>query len=709
MVLLALSASSAAQVNPRWFATHGPGEGCNGQVLALAAHPDGRIAVGGSFSSCGSVIARNVAIFDPATNSWSSTGLAVGQGSAVYALAWFQGRLIAGGSSGLFAAWDGQAWISLSVPSDGFFTIRALVTDGDQLYIGGAFGQLGGQTVLRIARWDGSTMHALGEGTDGEVNAIAVRGAEVYVAGAFSRAGNRTATRVARWDGTTWSSLGSGTQEGVDRVARAVAVIGGDVYVGGDFLRAGGQSIRRLARWDGTTWHPLPGENGSGVNGNVHTLAAEVGELWVGGAFDSIGGVLTGTVARWSGSSWTPTGGLLDSWVFALAPSTNGLVAGGYLGWAGGRPARRVAMLTANGWKAMGSIPAPGLNSWVADFEPYAGGLVLAGGFTSAGGETAVGLVHWAGGGYRRLGNFDLGYPVVAHAEGQDLYVGGAFLSVDGVFVYRIARFDGRSWHAMGQGLGHRGLGNYTDTVWDIVRFQGDLYAAGQFNFPDFAGYNLARWDGQQWVPAGWIGRYSGSYWEVPLVMAADPNHLYVGGTFLSVNGEPIRGIARWNGSEWSMLGEGLNGDVYDLAIHEGQLYAVGDFTASGTQALPFIGRWDGEQWHPVGVSCCGSAPSQLLTNITIHGQHIYVGSASPYLGSLEVNHIARFDGLRWTSLGTGSATGTDGPIYALRVFKDHLHVGGAFTFAGGEISDGYARWGPVSDPVLWSDGFEAP
>ena len=56
-----------------------------------------------------------------------------------------------------------------------------------------------------LARWDGTTWHALGAGLNGTVRAIAVSGADVYAGGYFDGTGDYTDTRgILRWDGATW-------------------------------------------------------------------------------------------------------------------------------------------------------------------------------------------------------------------------------------------------------------------------------------------------------------------------------------------------------------------------------------------------------------------------------------------------------------------------------------------------------------------------
>ena len=57
------------------------------------------------------------------------------------------------------------------------------------------------------------------------------------------------------------------------------------------------------------------------------------------------------------------------------------------------------------------------------------------------------------------------------------------------------------------------------------------------------------------------------------------------------------------------------------------------------------------------------------------------------------VNHIARWDGLTWQSLGEGIGTTSYGGVYDLAVHAGHLWVGGAFNYAGGHPAQNLCTW----------------
>lgn len=58
---------------------------------------------------------------------------------------------------------------------------------GINLYVGGSFVTVGGITVNRVARWNGTSWFALGNGFNDAVHALAVVNAELYTGGRYTR------------------------------------------------------------------------------------------------------------------------------------------------------------------------------------------------------------------------------------------------------------------------------------------------------------------------------------------------------------------------------------------------------------------------------------------------------------------------------------------------------------------------------------------
>jgi hypothetical protein len=181
--------------------------------------------------------------------------------------------------------------------------------DSGNLYAGGNFTTVGGVGANYIAKWNGSSWSAVGNGVDSTVNALALDGnGNVYAGGDFPQvcgnstcdSGNTRANRIAKWNGSGWSVLGNG----VNSTVYALAVdSNNNVYAGGDFAQACGNStcdsgnttVNRIAKWNGTGWSTL----GSGTNGTVNALVARGGGIFAGGNFTTAGGKPSANIGVW--------------------------------------------------------------------------------------------------------------------------------------------------------------------------------------------------------------------------------------------------------------------------------------------------------------------------------------------------------------------------------------------------------------------------
>lgn len=75
--------------------------------------------------------------------------------------------------------------------------------------------------------------------------------------------------------------------------------------------------------------------------------------------------------------------------------------------------------------------------------------------------------------------------------------------------------------------------------------------------------------------------------------LAVDGGSLYAGGDFTTAGGASASYIARWNGSDWSPLGSGMNGYVRALALDGKRgFYAGGNFTTAGGKSSTYIAAW---------------------------------------------------------------------------------------------------------------------
>jgi hypothetical protein len=105
----------------------------------------------------------------------------------------------------------------------------------------------------------------------------------------------------------------------------------------------------------------------------------------------------------------------------------------------------------------------------------------------------------------------------------------------------------------------------------------------------------IAKWNGSNWSSLGsGVGRNSQGYPWV-LALAASGNALYAGGYFSIAGGKAVHQVAKWDGTNWSALGSGINDfdlpRVGALAISGGSLYVGGKFTLAGGKASLYAAK----------------------------------------------------------------------------------------------------------------------
>ena len=232
------------------------GAGVDGNVRCLAQGRDGLYA-GGWFSMAGGAPATNIARWTGA--AWEPLGS--GLDDSVTTLAVWGDKLYAGGwfahagdrPVSLLACWDGTSWQEVGgglTGSDDAGEVRRLVASDDGLYVAGSFTSTSGQPVTNLARWDGTTWHAVGGPLPGAVSGLCLRGRTVYVASAALNELGVKSVGVYRLEGTNWIALGSGlSRHGLHIAVEALFATDTEVFVGGIFTCAGLKPSVGIARW----------------------------------------------------------------------------------------------------------------------------------------------------------------------------------------------------------------------------------------------------------------------------------------------------------------------------------------------------------------------------------------------------------------------------------------------------------------------------
>lgn len=253
------------------------------------------------------------------------------------------------------------------------------------------------------------------------------------------------------------------------------------------------------------------------------------------------------------------------------------------------------------------------------------------------------------------------------------------------------------------------GNSNFSDANWisfdaadgtvtaTAVDAKGNLYIGGVFTrVGNTSASCIAKWDGSQWSTLG-----GGMDNAVQAFAFGADGSVYASGAFLwatNNNGTIIEspGIAKWDGEQWSDVGggvsEGLFGGyffVHALAVWGADLYAGGFFSGMGGVTARYIARWDGSAWSPVG-----SGMDDIVYELTIFGGKLIAGGSFLYAGGTQTRYVAQWNGSSWSALAGGLNYGVNG----LAVSGTNLYVGGNFSgaFNAGDVlipTSYVARW----------------
>ena len=588
--------------------------------------------------------------------------------------------------------WDDRFARPGIASSTTFPTVHAVTVSGGNVYVGGTFNKAGGPTANNIAKWDGKNWSTLGDGVDDTVRAIAVAGNDVYVGGDFLHAGGVEANGVAKWDGTRWSALGSGiarTCPGCLPTVTAIAVIGSDLYVGGPFTSAGGINANSIAKWDGTRWSAV----GRGLVATlVRSIAVNGADIYVAGnvAVEGSDQVEGDGVAKWDGTRWSTVGGVFGQ-ANVVEVMGSDLYVGGFFEMISGVRAKNIAKWDGTRWSALGS----GIEGEVSALKAIGGDLYAGININVPfSGPPADRILKWDGANWSKLASgvsHDLDNRTVhvfaLAANGSDLYVGGSFILAGGFVADMLAKWNGTAWSVLGDGM--------NGTIEAMLADGRDLYVGGAFNSAGGVRARcIAKWDGANWSAFG-----SGIEFTEVIAIAISEGNLYVGGRFNMAGGVSANNIAKWDGTSWSNLGNGLTGcsntpcqtRVNAIAVSGSDVYVGGSFRMAGGVSASAIAKWNGSRWSALGTGISGQVNALALS-----GSNLYVGGFfNLAAGGGVASNIAVWDGANWSALGSG----VSGAVFALATSGSDLYVGGGFMRAGGRDASNIAVW----DGTRWS------
>ncbi len=240
-------------------------------------------------------------------------------------------------------------------------------------------------------------------------------------------------------------------------------------------------------------------------------------------------------------------------------------------------------------------------------------------------------------------------------------------------------------------------LGDWFDnTLHDAcILANGDLVVCGAFTMVGSTPANgIARWDGTQWraLADGVTGWYSAPAAALSLLALPDGD-LIVAGNFLNAGGQPSPKFARWNGAEWTPMPGNMNGAVADIALRaNGEILAACNANDRGV-----VFRWTGSNWANFTTPLFHLGISTLLTlpDNSFIAAGPFVSAAygpTPSFIHPPFRHVARWHDASWLPMNSG----VEAPMNTLTLLPDgDVFAGGAF------VNDLNAQITPVDVPNL--------
>jgi trimeric autotransporter adhesin len=314
-----------------------------GGVVESVAVSGTDLLVGGSFETVGGEERNNIAKLDISTGQ-VDTAFDPDCNGLIYTLAISGGSLFAGGqydsigggSRYLLSKLDtinGQLETDFDANISGGSYVFSIVPSGSELYVGGSFTEIGGETRWNIAKINAETGDAdedFDPHASNEIYSAVLSGSYLYVGGNFTSIGGETRNYIAKISASNGDADES-FDPNANNYVKNLALSDANLYVGGNFTSIGGKSRNRIAKLDLSSGEADSDFNPD-ANGNVQALALSGAYIYAGGSFTVIGGENRSKIAKLNAvtgevdQSFHPD---FDSLILALTATVSELYAGG--------------------------------------------------------------------------------------------------------------------------------------------------------------------------------------------------------------------------------------------------------------------------------------------------------------------------------------------------------------------------------------------
>jgi uncharacterized delta-60 repeat protein len=285
----------------------------NGSVNSIVPQPDGKILLGGSFTSVSGTTRNRIArvfengdidtTFDPNVDSSLSTVLSMAQQSDGKILLGGDFTSVSGTTKNRIARVFENGDLDATFNPNANGSVRSVVQQSDgKILLGGNFTSVGGVTRNRIARVfeNGDLDATFNPNANGSVNSIVPQpDGKILLGGQFTSVSGTTKNRIARVfeNGDLDTTFDPNVDSSLSTVLSIVRQSDGKILLGGFFTSVSGTTRNGIARFfeNGdldTTFNP-------NANGNVRSIVQQPdGKILLGGDFSVVSGIAKNFIAR---------------------------------------------------------------------------------------------------------------------------------------------------------------------------------------------------------------------------------------------------------------------------------------------------------------------------------------------------------------------------------------------------------------------------
>jgi len=725
---------------------NGSGDGLTGYVNVSNLQNDGKVIVGGYFTGYNNVTRNNIARLNSDGSLDTSFGSVVGASGSVYSIAiQSDGKILIGG---LFTSYNNNncnyiarlnsngtfdSSFSIGTGANGQVNSIAIQSDG-KILVGGNFSSFNGISKQRIVRLNsdgsidntflsGSGLSSLGQT---ELSSIIVQpDNKIVLCGSFTSYNGNNIKNLVRLngDGTIDPTFNIGVGPNGEIVTMAIQV-DGKIVLGGFFTSYNGIVKNRIVRLNGDGTLDPSFTSGNGFNGNVNSISlTSSNKIIIGGSFTQYNSNPSKNIVGLN------IDGTLDS-TFSIGSGANAainsisiqfddkIIIGGSFNFFSNVLKPYINRLNSDGSVDLNFNQSTGVFSSVNSVDVQDDGkVILAGKIEKYNGILTENVIRVNADGSldptfyspSLSGGINSGGFIKSTSTQPDgkIIICGNFTSYQGIQCSNnIARLNsnGTLDTSFSQTPGF--ISNGTDNYVNISRTQADdkIIIGGDFNYYyDIPVNRLARLNVDSSLDVSFNNGGTGFNGSVYSLSIQSDGKLIVGGGFTSYNGTSSNYIVRLNtdGTKDNTFNIGTGGSfsILTSAIQsDGKILLGGDFTGFNGSFKNRIVRLNEDGSIDTSFSI-GSGANGTISSIKIQldGKIIIVGSFTSYNG-VNARRVARLniDGSLDTTFTTG--LGANNFIYAVDIQPDSkIIVGGLFTSYNGVGRNRLARLNSTS------------